>query len=257
MDDTNPIRFSHLKAFGRSAAHGRYARAGGEDEATPAMEKGTALHAILFGTRLVVGYHEGRARRGKEFEAFQAEHPNAEILTASDYELACRMAEAVSHHKEAMSLLVGPSIVNEQTLRFKNLGRLCRATPDARAVTFTTELKSTADASPDRFLWHAIRMCYPGQLAWYEEACELLGKPRPEDHFIVAVEQKPPFVVQPFHVNRELILDAAKTNRLWLERLIACEAAEQFPGYCQSVVELERPVDDMGLDFSGVEVAAP
>ncbi len=237
-----PIRFSHLRAFGRSAAHGQLARSGAEDDPTYSMEKGTAVHAILFGTRKVVGYHAGRPRSGKDWQAFQAEHAECEILTASDYELASRMAEAVARHHDAETLLRGPGVVNEQTLRWLRTGRVCRATPDARKPgAYNAELKTTADASPRAFWFHARRMAYHAQLAWQAEACEQTGRPsgRPSEHYIVAVEQKPPHVVQCYVIGPRMLQEGAKLCHLWFERLCASEDANAYPGYSEMILPLE------------------
>src|SRR5262245_41160766 len=110
---TAPVRFSHLRAYGRSALHGHYARTNEEVEEQAAyMERGTAAHALLFGTRKVVGYAGARDERQQKFRDFLAEHPDTEILTMADFDKARRMADAVLACKEAAPLLFG---VREET----------------------------------------------------------------------------------------------------------------------------------------------
>lgn len=87
-----PVRFSHLRAYGRSAMHGHHARLT-EAAQTVSMERGTAVHALVFGNRQVCGY-PGPTRRGKDYDAFVAEHPDAEILTGAEFDKARRMADA-------------------------------------------------------------------------------------------------------------------------------------------------------------------
>ncbi len=235
---TLPVRFSHLRAFGKSPAHGKYARSGGEDDPTYAMEKGTAVHAIIFGTRKVVGWEEGRPRRGKDFEDFALRNPDAEILTRKDYDAACYIAEAVARHPKASVLLQAKGSA-EKTLLFRRLGRDCRATPDFRTTTYNVELKTTADASPRQFWFHARRMHYHAQMAWQACAIESLGLPVPENQYVVAVESRPPYVVQVYEFGPRKLREGAKLCHLWFERLCASEDADAYPGYSEMVLPLE------------------
>lgn len=104
MKDPIPIRFHHLKAAGRSAAHARMVMSGEEDRRSYSLERGDALHALVFGTRKVTCY-PGKVRRGREWEAFRAAHAEDDVLTGSDYDRAQRMAEAVTRREDAMELL--------------------------------------------------------------------------------------------------------------------------------------------------------
>ena len=240
-----PIRFSHLKAVGRSPAHGKFAIDNEVDDPTYAMEKGTATHALLFGTSAVVGYHEGRPRRGKDWEAFEAAHPDAVILTASDYERAARMAEQISQHKLAMEVLTG---VFEETLLFDFLGRPCRATPDVKAPRYNAELKTTADASPDRFPRHVRKMFYHAQMWLQDFGRRALEHGPAEDNFIVAAESHEPHVVQVYRLGPRFFDEGGRCCRAWMERLIACELANQWPGYLQSVLDIDLE-EEFELDF--------
>lgn len=235
-----PVRFSHLRAYGKSAAHGRHSRIAHKDDPTYAMERGTAVHAILFGNRKVVGY-SGPTRRGKEYEAFVERNPDTEILTGTEYEKAMRMADAVRACEVAQPYLKG---IHEQTLLFRWMGLDCRATPDVRGPDFLTELKTSASADPNKFLWHARRMHYHAQLRFYEFACEKHQTQRIRDSWIVCVESEAPFPVTVFHVEPEAREEGEKLLISWSERLKVCEAANHFPGYIDCAVPLVWPKDD-------------
>ncbi len=233
----NPVRFSHLRAFGRSAAHGQHARTTEADE-TYAMERGTAVHAILFGTRKVCGY-PGAVRRGKEYEAFVAAHADYEVLTASEYEKASRMADAVRACKLAEPYLKG---VHEETLLFRWMGLDCRATPDVRGLDYVTELKTAATSDPVRFVWDARRRHYHAQLRFQEFGCEK-HRVRIRDHWIVCVESEAPHPVTVFHLEPEAREEGEKLLILWAERLKNCEASNHFPPYVECTVPLVWPKD--------------
>lgn len=232
-----PVRFSHLRAYGRSPMHGHAARLR-DGKTTGAMQLGTATHALIFGTRKVVGY-PGATRRGKEYDAFVAANPDSEILTGTDYAKAQNMADAVRQSKVAEPYLVG---TYEETLLFKWMGLDCRATPDCRGADFITELKTSSSSDPSRFIWHARKMCYHAQLRFQEYACE--SKMDVLDHWIVCVESDDPHPVTVFHLEPEAREEGEKLLTIWGERLKNCEASGQFPPYVQTTVPLVWPKDD-------------
>lgn len=241
------VRFSHLRAYGRSPAHGHYARTAAEDDPTYAMERGTAVHAILFENRKVCGY-PGPQRRGKEYEKFAAEHQDYEILTMAEYDKAMRMANAVRASKLAAPYLQG---VREETLFFKWMGLDCRSTPDVRGADFVTELKTSSSSDPTRFIWHARRMHYHAQLRFEEYACAA-NKYRVREHWIVCVESEAPHPVTVFRLEPEAREEGEKLLTLWAERLKNCEASGEYPSYVDCVVPLVWPKD---IDFEYEEAA--
>lgn len=235
------IRFAHLRAYGRSAMHGHHAMTT-EAEQTRDMERGTAVHALLFGNRRVLGW-TGAKRAGKDFETFAAENADAEILTSSEYARAQAIAAAVRANPLAMQHLEGE---REQTIYF-NFFIKCRTTPDVRGADFVTELKTTNSADPRRFYWHALRMHYHAQLAFQIMGCG--GNGHVIDHaYIVAVETSEPFPVTVFEVTPRALEAGEKLCYLWMERLINCEKSGVFPPYAQSVLALDIP-EDIELEF--------
>ncbi len=236
--DSLPFRFSHLKAYGRSPMHGHHARLN-ETKQTGAMQRGTAVDALIYGTRKVAGY-PGAVRRGKEYDAFVAENPDTEILTAAEYVKATRMADAVRQSKVAEPYMKG---VYQETLLFRWMGMDCRVTPDCRGSDFITELKTASSSDPSRFIWHARKMCYHAQLRFQEYGCESLEM-AVRDHWIVCVESDDPHPVTVFHLEPEAREEGEKLLALWGERAKSCEASGQFPPYVQTPVPLEWPKDD-------------
>lgn len=231
--ETLPVRFSHLKAYGKSAAHGLHARTV-ESKPNAAMRIGTATHALVFGTKEVCGY-PGKQRRGKEYDAFVAEHPDSEILTMDEYDKSRWMADAVRESKVAQPWLAG---VIEQTIRFRWMGLQCRATPDVRGPNFLTELKSSSSSDPERFPWHAKRMFYHAQMRMQEIACE----DAIDDCWIVCVESNAPFPVTLFHIEERALQVGEKLLMLWAERLKVSEASRSWPPYVTCSVPID--IDD-------------
>lgn len=238
-----PVRFSHLHAYGRSAAHGLSARLGTEGVETYAMERGTAVHALVFNTHKVIGY--GGVRRGKEYDAFAADHQGYEILTANEYGKAARMAQAVLGSSLAMRHLEG---VAESTLLFRWSGQDCRVTPDLRGLTYITELKTCSTSDPEQFRWDALRRHYHAQLAYQRLGCALTQQPVTEA-YIVAVESSEPYPVTVFRVADRALDVGDRLLSLWMERLTVCESSGHWPGYVDSVVELDTPDPEVELEY--------
>lgn len=227
-----PIRFSRLKLFSKSPAHFAAAM---QDESR-ALDIGSAAHSLILGGRPVVAY-PGKVRRGKEYDQFELDNEDAIILTKAEFGRASRMAKAVKDNADAMRVLEGEV---ETMMLWKVQGRACRGTPDVRndAKRFITELKTGETSDPRFFPFKMRRFCYHGQLAWYGDGAVLAGFADPADHYVVAVESTYPHVVTVFKVNR-WIEQGRKMARLWFERLLQCEAAKQWPGYSQSIVDLD------------------
>jgi hypothetical protein len=251
-----PLRHSALKKISRSAWHYKNAV---ESEASH-LDKGSALHAVLLGGKHVTFYDRvtdsGKAapRNGQHWDAFKAAHPDSLILTRAEVEQVDRMVQSVRSSPEAMRVLDG---IKETTVYWEIMGRTCRGTPDVDGGHFVTELKSSKDADPRKFMWDSLKFDYHGALAWYMGglAKQRGRKEMPEEAFIVCAETSgAPAVV--YRVPERALEAGRRSNRLLLERLLVCEASNEFPGYSQSVVELGFPEDEPELVFGADEEAA-
>jgi hypothetical protein len=261
-----PIRFSHLKACGRSPEHAQEAMSGAEPDETYAMERGSAVHAMLFGTRRVTYYPEfsdevdektgelkKQVRKGKKWDAFAAANADAEILTENEYVKAAGMVRRLRGYPRAMELLRGPGVVNEHTLLAKLQGRDCRGTPDARGPEGIVDLKTTGRAGVVDFYYHVKRMGYHVQLAWYARMAVAAGVPCGPDRWLVAVEEKPPHTPQVYKLPPDLVEEGDKLATTWFEDLLNCERSGTWPGYGPPEMLLELPFRDMGLNWGGDE----
>lgn len=242
-----PVRFSHLKAYGRSAMHGYHARLN-DMKPTSSMQRGTAVDALIFKTREVCGY-PGAQRRGKEYDLFVADHPDTEILTMSEFEKAKAIADAVLSCDYAKPWLDG---VSQDTLFFDYMGLRSRSTTDVRGNGFVCDLKTTRDASDYRFPWQARSMGYPVQLVMQGIAAELNGH-SVSRYINLAVETTAPFPVTIFELTPRAIDKASRTLMLWYERLKTSETSLSFPAYSQAIVPLDEPEDAPDLVYGSDE----
>jgi hypothetical protein len=245
----NCVRFSRLKLMAKSAAH-FYANPRGDSSA---QDKGTAVHSAILGGKRVTFYPELTAagksapRNGSKWEAFQAENTGALILSRSEYDDVSRIIESVRNHKDAMALLGG---VREETILFDMMGLECRTTPDARAPGIVTEFKTCRTSDPRRFTMQSFWMSYHAQCAFHLEGVRRAKLDKDPTSYIVAVETAAPYPVTVFRVTAKAIEHGNKQLRLWMEQLKACLAADQWPAYAQSCVDLDVPDAPGDAEFS-------
>jgi hypothetical protein len=206
--------------------------------------------AVLGGPSMVV--YDG-TRRGKAWDEFKAAHDGAEIVTATEAAVAAPVIEAVMRHEHAMHLLGSGTV--KRRINWSWLGRECSGEPDV-AGQYLVDLKTTRCAEPGRFTRDAIWRGYHAQLAWYRNGMLLSGLEPPTELFIVAVETSAPYPVTVLRLTERAIEQGERLCRVWMERLLACEATNEWPGYVQSSVDLDVPDDDLELTFGDDEEAA-
>jgi PDDEXK-like domain of unknown function (DUF3799) len=230
-----PLRFSRLRLMSSCPAKYRH----GYVPSTSSMDVGSAVHSHML-TGKTISFYPGKVRNGAAWEKYESEHSTDLILTKREYAQAKAMEASIKRSPLAMQCLEG---VREKTILFDLDGRPCRGTPDVVGDTFITELKTGETSDPRKFAYKVRDFCYHGQLAWYDQAVG--GR---KDHFVVAVEAKPPYVVTVFRLLPPSIEQGRKLIRLWLEQLKNCEASNEWPGYCQSIVDLD--VSDAELTYA-------
>ncbi len=157
------------------------------------------------------------------------------------------MVDAILGHPHAGRLLTAPGIICERTILWTELGRARRSTPDLRrgddrhGPSFNCEIKTTRSAKPFLFGRDAERMHYHAQMADQAAAIKAeTGKP-PREHYIIAVESSPPYVVQVYEVPTSLLELGDKLRLAWLERLQMYEATNMWHGYSNRIETLEFP----------------
>jgi hypothetical protein len=247
-----PVRFSNLKLMALSPAHYRE----GYVKQTACMEQGSAADAVILGTCPVLAY-PGKVRRGKEWEKFRAENEGSLLVTQRELSLAEAMRDSIQANRCARAALCGE---RQKEIHWEYLGRECVSHLDVLgsngSSTFISDLKVSQSSNPDKFRWKMVKMGYHAQLAFYRLAVQYLTGTKPQTAYSVAIEPSPPFVVTTMRLTEKALDLGERLVRLWFERLLACEAANEWPGYAQGVVELDAPDDvefDFGDDSKGVD----
>ncbi|HEY1814855.1 MAG TPA: PD-(D/E)XK nuclease-like domain-containing protein [Kofleriaceae bacterium] len=250
---TVPVRFSRLKNMAKSPAH--YLAAVQEDaDDSLAMRLGRGVHAMLLGMPVVK--FTGKQRRGKDWDSFKAANADKEILNANEWAQAEGMSTAVHRHRQAHDLLFAAGVELERTIEWELNGRKCTSRPDSRRTNdLLVDLKTTRCSEPRKFSRDAQFMGYHAQFSFYGEAIRTETGRAPKDNYVVAIESKRPYVVTVLEVVPRTIAEGEKCWRLWWERLAVCEAANEWPGYTQTIEPFDLSDDgDTVLIVDGEEM---
>jgi hypothetical protein len=191
--------------------HGRYISGEFPQPESADMRIGTALHALVLEAKPPLTppadvLTSNGQRRGKAWEAWQAQHAGETVLLQSEAELVQRMAAGVraSHHAAWLLEADGP-VEQEVYWTDVDTGLALRAKLDKLAamspgVAWVVDLKTTRDpVTPEAFARTCLRLGYHRQAAWYLDAArEWLDQNDGEDVTVeafvfVAVRNCPPF----------------------------------------------------------------
>jgi len=234
--------FSELKRLNLSGR--QYIHACNEHRSpTPDMLIGTAVHEIVLGGRpgkKLVRF-DGRARRGRAWEAFAERHRGAEIVTETEWEKAEKIARCVLADPLAMARLEGsrlevPLEWEEDEIRYST-GGVDIIQPSARMLG---DLKTTKTVEPARLMRQAFSMLYHCQLAFYRRGARANGIDT-QGAFLLCVETGGPHEVVDLELTPELLELGDKTVALWIEKLRRYRDAGQWPGYAQSPIAWDVP----------------
>ncbi len=232
-------RYSTIKHFATSPlAYKNAAKLSGSH-----IRKGSAVHALVFRTHRVVVYDGRRDPRVKEWQTFQAQHDGCIILSQKEYEAAEDMAKAVLTNPlvKSLGLLTAPDLVIEKEILWDYDEVPFSSTPDVHCPAFGWDLKTTQSAQPRRFERDIMKFQYHAQGGIYEKAIQAAYGYTPEKWYIVAVESKPPYDVVVYRLTRGMLDLGERLACGWLSQLRACQASDHWPGYSDTVVDVEPP----------------
>ena len=238
------VRFTSLKWMAVSPLHYKNALENPFDP-TPAMDFGTLVHEIVLGGDGFVVW-PGDRRAGKEWDTFKAANQGKLIVKRDEFARAEQAALAVLANPDAARLVRESQ--RERSWEAIVFGREARGRIDMSGSD-TAELKVTPMVDPIRFQRHAMRMGWHSQVAWYQEARRMMGED-PGRGLVIAVEPKPPHAVTVFRFGARALEEGLRQCRLWVERLNQCEAADHWPAYSESIVEIDI-AESVEMDLEG------
>jgi exodeoxyribonuclease VIII len=240
--DRSAVSKSWLDHIHRSPLHLR-AYLDGLIPATPRMEFGSLVHAWILepdsieSRYLRIPKYDRRTKSGKA-QAEEMERRAAEKnLTCVDYEtwdLATKIKDAVYAHRAAKVILGQGE--PEQGILWTNpeTGELCKARADWLR-DFIVDVKTTEDASPAAFAKSIVNYRYCAQQRHYCEGFEA-------DRFVwIACEIRPPFAVAVYIANDDMKRRGESERDPDLRLYSECKAKNSWPGYAESVQEIQLP----------------
>lgn len=247
-----PCRFSTLKQFALSPLHYFYACQVEMDE-TLSMRLGSGSHAVLFGKPVVT--FTGAVRRGRAWDEFKAANSNAVILNRNERRQADAIAKAVEGSDIAMRHIKGCTV--EQRIDWTWEGRAFRSTPDILGTYHLVDLKCLKSADPERIAWQSRSMHYNAQAALYKRAVLEKYQRETRECYLIVVENRPPHPVSVLRFTERALDLGDRLCLAWNERRRLHEDSGVYPGYVQTVVDLDVPgeddIDSLGLTFADDE----
>ena len=258
------LHFSELKAHAKSPAHVRLACTTARDVTRP-MRIGHIADGLVFGTGSFSIYDGDRRGAKYQLALDICKDEGAELVTRSEYEDAEGAANAVRADPVAQSILSGcefqmvaqwerdglpcaAGIAGERG-GFDAIREAIRDAPptgwgiDPVAIDrvrrgYIADLKITSSVEPRELQRHAWKMYWVAQAAWYLDGARAMGLDV-TDFYLIAAEAQPPHCVTVMRMSEAAPEAGRKQVAGWIERHRQCEAAGVWPGFTQSVVELE------------------
>jgi exodeoxyribonuclease VIII len=132
-----------------------------------------------------------RTKEGKlQAIIFERDNEGKIVLTLEEYQDAIACVQALNNHAEFATIMAQPRRV-EVPFEFDLFGHKFKAKPDAiiDSMKLIVDIKTTDDASPDRWKWSAVDYGYHRQAWIYKRAIEAACGA--EYRFIFAVVEKP------------------------------------------------------------------
>jgi len=214
------------------------------EKPTDALTFGTAFHTAFlepekFNDQVAVGPSVGKRTKG--WKDFVALNEDKIVLHPNDFDVLNEMLESLRNNDLAMSLL--RTKVRELSAYNYYDDLLIKARADAIDLerNMLVDLKTTQDASLDKFSRSAAEYKYHVQAAFYLDTFNAVSDLKLDKFVFVCVEKKPPYDVQSYVCDPEMIKLGRETYRKALNVLAECERTNQWKGYAQIIMNLTLP----------------
>ena len=230
----------------RSPAHAKAILDGRVTFESDAMTLGTAVHQLLLrDDRVCVIEADSYRTKDAQAERERCRAAGLVPILRPKFDEAREIAQHVNG--QVLELQVDPTPFTkgtaEHVIRWDDRGETpCRALLDwlRDDRLFVDDLKTTGDASPDKFRRHIFNMGYDIQAAFYTRAVTAAYGIEPTFRFVV-VETKPPYPVSIFQLSPRAMASAQvkvdTAMQIWNE----CVASGEWPAYSRSIVEVDIP----------------
>lgn len=244
-DKIDAANFSTIKAFDHSPAAYRHLLDSPREDCD-AFVFGRLSHALTLEPETVDGrwvVWDGKVRRGKEWEAFQAANVGKDIMRGADFDPAANLAKAVRQHPTASLWLADFAAEVTVVWTDAETGIKCKCRLDGVGPELAFDLKTTGDSSERAMAASMLRYSYHAQAAMYLDALAAAGQPRSQ-YGLIAAEKTAPHKVRCYTLSEAAIESGRTQYRGWLRMLAECRASETWPAWLpgeEQVRELDLP----------------
>ena len=218
-------------------------------EPTPAMKNGTLVHCAIFEPHAVelryVVKPEGMNFSTKEGKAWR-DAQTREIVEAAQMAAARAQAAAVRRLPDVAALLANGYGEASAFWIDDETGELCKCRPDwtspiAGDGVILVDGKTCQDASPDGFGRAIWNLDYWLQAAWYSDGFTAATGLKVHGFVFAAVESSWPHAAAAYMLGDDVLDKARAENRRLLNLYAECKRTGQWPGYEQSIQQVNLP----------------
>jgi hypothetical protein len=203
------------------------------------------LEPEKFQDTFIVGPDVGK--RTKTWTLFKSENSDKTIVHPEDFQTLNDMVASLRNHDLAMSLL--QTKIRELSCYYyypiyKDLDPvLVKVRSDALDYDrgFLIDVKTTQDACPVEFQRSAAKYKYDFQAAFYTDIFNTVPEFKFEKFIFIACEKKPPYDVQCYVADPDMIVKGRMKYRNAMERLAECMETGEYRGYPQQILNLTLP----------------
>ncbi len=193
---------------------------------TEAMMVGTAFHTRLLEKEkyleeyIVSPKFDKRTKAGKAGFGEFSEHAKGKIILTEDQDFKLeRMEDSFYSHKLAPEFVTGGIAEQSVFCEDPDTGLLCKVRPDYRTDDFISDLKSTSCASSECFGRQVNDFKYHLSAAMYLDIVNLAFYTGLKDFYLIAVENKEPFITEVYRLPPEVIALGREMYKKGLEKI--------------------------------------
>ena len=214
---------------------------------TVATRLGTATHKLILEPKTVLDFEvwgkeeDQKVRRGKVWDAFEAQHAGKHIVTEGEWNAICDISSAANRHPLA-SKYIHAQGKTEVCMFWQHpyTKRRMKARIDKLSGNTIIDLKTTRDSRPFRFGPQAHNLGYVVKMALYAQGFEILTGKKPQVK-LIALESKPPYEGVVYDVSEEKRLIGLEELDKLIDRLSECEKANHWPAAYEMEEDLPLP----------------
>jgi PDDEXK-like domain of unknown function (DUF3799) len=244
IDALNGSSLVHMR---RSPMHYRH-MCDNPQPATSAQKLGVVTHQLVLEPHRAANIaiwgerEEEKVRRGKVWDAFQAEYAGSIIVTKAECAVMAGMVTA-AHKSQAMRKYLNADGDTEVTMVWRDSnGRLWKGRCDKVIPVNPTiiDLKTTRDCHPFRFGAQAYTLSYHIKAAIYVAGYHALTGARPKFKFL-AIDSKPPHESAVYRCTPDVLLQGGADCDELVRKLSECETSGYWPPDQEQESDLTLP----------------